>query len=157
MFQDYEGLGYLGAAIPISLQIDSPYQVVGKKGTFKIIGAPPGSKVFWSSYKDGVSTGELNAAYEGQVIEPNGTAALETTWAPEHVGNWIKEILVQDAAGQNYTAMVQFVVLPAESTAPTAAPAPQQSFWDKGFDIGGTHIPVWVPIAVGAFVLMKRK
>ena len=141
-----------GAVIPISLEIDSPYQIVGRKGKFRIIGAPPGAEIYWSSYKDGVATGELNSSY-GQKVEANGTAELEQSWTPEQVGNWVKEILVQDADGTNYTAMVQFTVLPA--TQPGVA-APEESWFEKGFTVGGVKIPYWLA-GVGVWFALKKR
>lgn len=142
----------LGAVIPISLQIDTPYQIVGRKGKFRIIGAPPGAEIYWSSYKDGVATGELNSSY-GDKIGANGTAELEVSWAPDQMGNWVKEILVQDSAGTNYTAMVQFSVMPA---AQSGAVATEESWLEKGFEVGGIKIPYWLA-GVGAFFALKKR
>jgi hypothetical protein len=57
------GLGYLGAALPVSFVINSPVQYVGKQPTYRISNATPGAQVYWSSYKDGKDTGEVRAAY----------------------------------------------------------------------------------------------
>ena len=151
--------GGLGAPIPITLRIDRPVQTVGDKATFAIIGAPPGAPIYWSSYKNGVATGELNADY-GHRTESNGTAQIQMTqaWTADQAGDWIKEILIQDGAGNNYTAMVVFRVIPA----PVAAPAPAPTGGGGGilggsFQIAGVSIPNWLPlVAVGAVVLAKR-
>lgn len=151
------GLSGLGAAIPLQLTIDSPYQQVGVKGKFRIIGAPPGAVVNWSSFKDGQATGELNAAY-GQQVESNGTAELEWTPLPEHVGEWTKQILVQDASGANYTAMVNFRVIPATATTEQPQATGAASFLQSGFNVGSTFIPYWMPLAAaGAFFVFKRR
>lgn len=148
----------LGGAIPITLRIDSPVQRVGQKGRYLIIGAPPNSEIFWSSYKDGVATGELNASY-GHTTEANGTASIEmgAPWAEDQQGAWIKEILIKDESGQIYTAMTTFNVYPAISTQPTTSTVSSGGILSTTFDIGGTSIPVWVPLAaVAAFALMRR-
>lgn len=140
--------------IPIQLGVDSPYMTVGKEAHFRIINAPPNAKILWSSYKNGAATGELNAYYN-QDTGANGSADL--TWTPtaDNVGNWVKSVLVQDAAGKNYTAMVQFTVAPASavSSGTVAAPAPAPSFWDSipggGFYVGSTYIPYLVAIGGG--------
>jgi len=148
----------LGGAIPITLRIDSPVQRVGQKGRYLIIGAPPGAEIFWSSYKDGVATGELNASY-GHKTESNGTASIEmgAPWTEDQQGGWIKEILIKDATGQIYTAMTTFQVYPAIPTAPAATTDNSGGILSASFDIGGTSIPVWVPVAaIAAFALMRR-
>lgn len=149
----------LGAPIPITLRVDSPIQQVGGKATFLIIGAPPGAPVYWSSYRNGVATGELNADY-GHRVEANGTAKIEMSspWTAEQTGDWIKEILIQDSTGNNYTAMAVFRVVPAPATAPAPAPATSGGGLLSGsFRVAGIDVPNWLPlVAVGA-VLVARK
>jgi len=146
----------LGEAIPIQLSINTPYQQVGTPGKFRVIGAPPGATIYWSSYKDGKATGELNASY-GQVVEANGTAELEQTWREEDAGNWVKEILVQDAGGNNYTAMVQFAVLPESASTAGPAPAAEPGLLEKGFYVGTTFIPYWIPAAGAALWFFSKR
>ena len=148
----------LGGAIPITLRIDSPVQRVGEKGQYLIIGAPPNSEIFWSSYKDGVATGELNASY-GHRTESNGTASIEmgAPWSTDQTGNWIKEILIKDESGQIYTAMTTFTVYPAIQA--TSQPTTQTSggLLSSTFEVGGVSIPVWAPLAaLAAFVATRR-
>lgn len=148
----------LGAALPISLTLDTPYQQVGRPGKYRIIGAPPNANIYWSSYKNNQATGELNADY-GHKTEPNGTAELETTWLPEHVGTWTKEILIKDAAGAMYTAKVDFIVQPESAAAPapgsSTAPAAGGIF-DKGFYIGEQLVPYWIPVTLALFFVFKK-
>jgi len=146
----------LGEALPIRLVIDNPIQVVGQRGTYRVIGAPPNAEIFWSSYKNGVATGELNASY-GHKVEPNGTASISmgAPWTDDQTGNWIKEILVKDSAGNISTAMVPFTVIGAGSGA-TPAPASTNPL-TSSINIAGINIPVWVPVAaVVAVVAMKK-
>ena len=117
------GLQGLAGAIPLSLSVDNTTQEVGKTYKYRIVGAPPGATLYWTSFKDGIATGEHNANYEGGVVDSNGT--VETSWtpAPEHVGLWTKQLAVQDAQGAWSLAQVQFRVVPANS----AAAPPQQA------------------------------
>jgi len=148
----------LGEALPLSLTIDTPFQTVGGKPTFKLIGAPPGAAVYWSSYKDGVSTGEYNSGY-GQKVESNGTASLVGgEWKAADAGNWIKEVLVQDG-DKNYTAMVQFRVGGAAPAAGSPPPSSGGNFLtDPLFSIGDFEITGGILlIGIGAFFLLKKK
>lgn len=147
----------LGEAIPIRLVIDNPIQTVGTKGTYRVIGAPPGAEIYWSSYRNGVATGELNASY-GHKIEPNGTAQITmgAPWTDEQTGNWIKEILVKDSAGNISTAMVPFTVVGANVPAAKTTTS-GTGLLSSTFNLGGFQLPVWVPIAaIVAVVAMKK-
>jgi len=148
----------LGGAIPITLRIDSPVQRVGQKGKYLIIGAPPNSEIFWSSYKNGVATGELNASY-GHRTEANGTASIDmgAPWSDDQQGAWIKEILIKDEAGQIYTAMTTFNVYPAISTEPATSAASGGGILSTTFDLGGTSIPVWLPLAAVVVFAFSRR
>jgi len=147
----------LGGAIPITLRIDSPVQRVGEKGRYLIVGAPPDSEIFWSSYKDGTATGELNASY-GHKTASNGTASIDmgAPWAADQTGNWIKEVLIKDASGQLYTAMTSFTVYPAvQASQPTTRTS--DGLLSSSFTIGGVSIPAWAPLAaIAVFVAMRR-
>lgn len=108
------GLGWLGAALPISLSINSPIQVVGQTPTYRISGAPPGAQVTWTSFKDGVATGEDMAGYSGQVVESNGTVELTGgAWTADNVGQWIKQVRIAAPDGAVSQAVVMFSVVPA--------------------------------------------
>jgi hypothetical protein len=145
----FSGLSGLGAALPLSLSIDKPYQVVGGKPKFTLIGAPPGSPVYWSSYKDGKSTGELNASYD-QKVESNGTVELEGgAWTENDIGLWDKIVLVKDAQDNNLTAKVTFRVSAAASTQePTSEPASGgilDTLMNDGIFLGNTFVPyLWL-------------
>ncbi len=159
----FAGLRGLADSLPLSLAINSPLQVVGQKPTYTIQGAPPGAKIFWSSYLNGKPTGEFNTDY-GQTVESNGTALLTTAdgWKDEHVGTWQKQILVQDAAGTNYRAMVQFQVSPAAASTPSA-PTPSGSsvtaiLGRPLFALGGFQVTVGIAAAAaGAWWLFSKR
>lgn len=150
----------LGEALPLQLTINTPYQVVGGAPTFTLIGAPPGSQIFWSSYKDGQPTAEYNSGYD-QAVESNGTAKLTGgNWTDSDVGTWIKEVLVQGADGQNYRGVVQFRVSPAASTSTTPAPVSSTgSFWENPlFSIGDFQVtPAIAGIGLAALYFFTKK
>jgi len=150
------GLHGLAEALPLSLTINTPFQTVGSKPVYTLTGAPPGATVFWSSYKDGVPTGELNSAYS-QIVESNGTARLEGSeaWKETDQGTWIKIALVQTPDGANHTAMVQFRV-GAAAPAPGSAQAPSGGNFltDPLFSIGDFEVTGGIAL-VGGFVLWK--
>ena len=138
------GLGDTAEELPLSLTINTPYQVVGGKAIYTLIGAPPGSTVYWSSYKDGQETGELNDSY-GQSVGSNGTAKLEAAdaWKDTQAGVWTKIALVQTPDGKNHTAMVQFRVSPTApaGSSPTATPATTGNFFsDSLFNLGSFQV-----------------
>lgn len=150
----------LGDPLGLKLSIDSIVQRVGDTPTYTLIGAPPGATIYWSSYKDGESTGEFNSSY-GQVVEANGTAQIAAggPWTDANIGVWIKEVLVQDADGNNHTAMVQFRVVPAAAEAGSPSPAPG-SFWDNPlFYVGDLAVtPVVAGVAaIGLYFLTKKR
>lgn len=152
--------GLLGAALPLSLRINTPYQIVGSKPTFTLIGATPGATVFWSSYKDGSPTGEYNASY-GQTVEANGTVELEGgQWTENDIGTWIKEVLIQSPDGTNNRAMIQFAVSPAAIANAGTQPAASggiNSLVSGSFNVAGYQVPNLVPIAIGAYFLFFKR
>lgn len=159
---NFAGLGFMGAALPLSLTIDSQNQVVGGSPKFTLIGAPPGATVLWSSYKDNVATGEHNASY-GQVVEANGTAQLEGgVWTDADRGVWTKEVLIQSPDGTNNRAMVQFRVSAAQTPTTPSTPVPVNqggSFWENPlFSIGDFEVtPMIAALGLGAAYLLTKK
>ncbi len=160
------GLSGLRGALPVSLTIDTPYQVVGQKPKYTLTGAYPGGTVYWTSFQDGKDTGEYNADY-GHKVEPNGTAVIEGgAWRAQDVGRWQKEILVQGVAGEVFRAKVDFIVTdPATTQQPasgsgsstTTSGGGVSDFLQQGFQLGGTFIPYWIPLAAGAAWLFLKK
>lgn len=151
----------LNEALPLQLTINSQIQEVGKAPVFTLIGAPPGAQVLWSSFKDGVETAEFNAGY-GQMVESNGTAKLTGgNWTEADLGVWSKQVLVQDAAGNNYRGMVQFRVVPAAAASPVTSPTPAGgSDWLSNplFAIGDFEVtPVVAGIGIAALYFLTKK
>jgi hypothetical protein len=150
-----KGLGYLSGlagALPLSLSIDSLRQVVGGKATYRLSGAPPGTTVLWSSFKNGKETGELRSGY-GQVVEPNGTLELTSeAWRTDDVGNWIKTVEVIDAEGKSSTAFVEFMVAEAPVAAAAQGYVPPQS--NVLFYLGDFAVTPGIAIAGGLALLL---
>jgi len=152
----------IGDALNLKLSIDNPLQKVGDTPTYTLIGAPPGAAIYWSSYKDGEPTGEFNSSY-GQTVEANGTARIAAggPWTDANTGVWIKEVLVQDAEGNNHTAMVQFRVVPASAQASptTSTPTSAGSFWENPlFSIGDFDVTPGVALlGFGLLYLATKK
>jgi hypothetical protein len=138
------GLGAAATAIPLSLRINNPVQQVGREGHFYISNAPPNSKIYWTSFKDGQYTGEENAYY-GNDTSGNGSADLPWTPAADHVGDWIKIALVQDGQGKNYYGQVQFRVIASDVQQATAASSFLPTYTgyaqDSGGSVFGTSLP----------------
>ena len=136
------GLGYIGASLPVSFTVNSPVQIVGKQPTYRISNATPGAQVYWSSYKDGKDTGEVRAAY-GHTIEANGS--LEITggnWATGDVGIWQKEIEVHSPDGTISRGQVAFQVVPETAAQPAIVQGSQGGsfFSDTLFTVGGYNV-----------------
>ena len=149
------GLGDLGEALPISLTINTPYQIVGGKPVYTLIGAPPGVTVYWSSWKDGTETGELTSSY-GQTVEANGTAKLEGgAWTDAQVGTWTKIATVQTPDGQNHTAMVQFRVSPTAPATGTVPAATGTDFFSTPLFYLGSYGITPIIAGVGGFLIYK--
>jgi hypothetical protein len=85
----------------------APY-AVGDTTTYSINCAPANSPIYWSSTKNGVSTGEVNAYY-GQNTDANGhwSASASSPWTSASLGHWTKTAKV----GTN-SVVVAFDVTP---------------------------------------------
>ncbi len=153
----------LNEALPLQLTINSQDQMVGEAPVFTLIGAPPGATVLWSSYKNGVATGEFNSAY-GQLVEANGTARLTGgNWTDADKGVWTKEVLVQSPDGTNNRAMVQFRVVPASQSpalpVPTPIPASGSDWLSTPlFNLGSVGVtPVVAGVTLAVLYLFTKK
>lgn len=153
------GFRGLGEALKGSLTVSSQVQEVGKQYQYILSGFVPGSKVVWTSFKDGVATGEHNADY-GHVIEANGS--LIVSWTPDAatVGTWQKTALIIAPDGSMQNAIVTFRVVPQQvALASTSVQSYETDFLSTPlFSIGGYEVtPMMLGIGVGAFLLLKRR
>lgn len=84
----------VNAAPAPALRMNQSSYSVGEFATYVVTGAQPNSKILWSSWKDGVSTGEENADY-GHRTDANGNwSATAGSWDIAHVGLWKKQATV---------------------------------------------------------------
>lgn len=152
-------------AITASLESNKSNYVVGDTPTYIIRAAIPGSRVLWTSFKNGEATGEYNADY-GQVVGANGTVELVAggPWTSAEVGTWQKQALIVAPDGGQNLAQTVFRVSEA---APAATPSPGQSplpsnadFWREPiFSLGDFEVtPVIAGVAiVGLYFLTKKR
>lgn len=142
-------MNFLGEIV-LSLGVDKRRYEVGEAPKYIVQAGIPGSNVYWTSFKNGIATGEQNADY-GQVIGANGTAELVGgPWTETDVGNWEKQALVvtPDGAQQELVQTFFSVVPKASATANTTVPASTAPSWLSGdTDILGTVVPL-PPIVV---------
>lgn len=144
------GLG----AIALQLTTDKRNYVVGDTPTYTLQAAVPGSRVAWTSFKDGKHTGEFQSDY-GQTVDANGTAELVAggPWTESDIGQWQKQVLVIAPDGATSVAQVFFTVSPvAQQSVPTPT-ASSEGLLDGSFDIGGISIPKPLAYVGGAFGL----
>ena len=87
-------------ATPI-LWSDKESYIVGERETFFITGAPPNSKILWSSWINGLSA-EVNADY-GHYTDANGNFSITLDpLTSSDVGTWRKQaIIIPDAVASN--------------------------------------------------------
>lgn len=147
----------LNGALPISLQINSPTQLVGQQPTYRIANAIPGTDVVWDSFKNGVATGEGPAAY-GHVIGANGSLEVAGgNWRDEDIGRWIKKIEIRNPDGTLSEAIVGFDVIPAQSTQVPIVNTGADFFHTSLFDIGGFEVtPTTLLLALGGIWAAKQ-
>lgn len=150
-------------AINASLETNKINYVVGDTPTYIIRAAIPGSRVLWTSFKNGEATGEYNADYD-QVVGANGTVELVAggPWTAAEVGTWQKQALIIDPNGGQ--ALVQAVFRVSEAT-PVSTPPPTSpiaqgaDFWREPiFSVGDFEVtPVIAGVALGALYLFTKK
>jgi hypothetical protein len=81
-------------AAAATLTVDRPSPMIGESTVYQITGAPANSEILWSSWKNGVSTGEVDADY-GQATDAHGNwNALAGPWPAGQVGSWVKQATI---------------------------------------------------------------
>jgi hypothetical protein len=144
-------------ALTASLQSDKQAYYVGETPAYIILGARPGSKVLWTSWKDGKAL--ENQSDHGEGIGPNGTAELAgSPFSVDDIGTWQKQVAIfNEGSGQTDLAQVVFTVSPIP--APTQMPVEAPGFFDQSINLFGMQIPT--PLLLGgivaAFFILKKK
>lgn len=118
----------LGALAGLSFSMDKQNYIVGQRPIYRISGAVPGSQIAWTSYKDGVATGEYQAFY-GDYVDNEGNATITAVqpWDASHVGTWEKHAIIIPPTWPNGTlenGRFVFNVVGIGDTTPTPGPAP---------------------------------
>jgi len=150
-------MNFLGEIV-LSLGVDKRRYEVGEAPKYIVQAGIPGSNVYWTSFKNGIATGEQNADY-GQVIGANGTAELVGgPWTDADVGNWEKQALVVTPDGaQQQLVQTFFSVVPKATAAATTTPVPINSTpdWLAGdTTIFGAAIPLPPVVVFGGLALL---
>jgi hypothetical protein len=111
------------SATPFKLRVDRTTYVPGEAPRYTIEGAAPGMPITWSSWKDGASSGEVNANY-GQVTNgAGGWSAVGGAWTTSHRGLWVKEATICGAK-----ARMHFYVAGALTELQTTTPPAWKDF-----------------------------
>jgi len=109
------------AAPPVTVTLNKTAFEVGDGATYTVTG-PPGAPIWWSSTKNGVTTGEDYSFY-GHYLDATGTfTAYAGEWGGSTVGTWVKYVHVGTQSLQ--TAQVTFTV----SHRPVAVYTDQSSY-----------------------------
>jgi hypothetical protein len=89
---------------PVQVSVDKAVYLVGQAPLYTVTG-PPNTPILWSSTRNGVSTGEVDAYYGQQTDASGNWSGYGGAWEPGHVGSWTKSVRVGDQ-----TATVGFTV-----------------------------------------------
>jgi len=113
---------------------------VGSQSTYTISNATSdldGKQIYWSSTKNGVSTGEVLSGYTGQIVNSNGSwSGLGTpAWDSSEIGSWVKTASFVDSTGKVLASKSQSFVVKDCSTPPPPT---------YNFDLSITPNPVCV-------------
>ena len=97
---------------------------VGSQSTYTISNATSdldGKQIYWSSTKNGVSTGEVLSGYTGQIVNSNGSwSGLGTpAWDSSEIGSWVKTASFVDSTGKVLASKSQSFVVKDCSTSQT--------------------------------------
>ena len=152
--------GFLGEIL-LSLGVDKRRYEVGDAPKYIVQAGIPGSKVLWTSFKNGAATGEFNADY-GQVIGANGTAELTGgAWTEADQGQWEKQALVIAPDGSQQLVQTFFSVSPKTTAAATpTTPSTVGSFWENPlFSIGDFDVtpPIAIAAGIGLYFFTKKR
>lgn len=168
------GLDALMGALGVTISMDKTIYRPGERPTYRISGGVPRGRVAWTSFKNGVSTGEFQADYPGDDLNDAGTLTIQGgAFTASDIGDWEKQILIvpEDYAGDYSTlatGQVFFTVSAAGSSAPpptpgatnsTTAPKSSTSLLDAKVTLPGLGaVPVVAVAGVGlALVLLMGK
>jgi hypothetical protein len=146
-------LSGLGAIGDLLLSMNKSVYQVGEKPIYLVTGAPPNAQIAWSSYRDGVETGEVNATY-GHITDAEGKGQFEGgAFTEAQIGTWQKQIVTVPGY---FSAQAFFQVVPAGSSAVDNAAG---GLFGGSVNLFGFQIPTLALVAgagIGLFVLTKK-
>lgn len=169
------GLDALMGALGVTISMDKTVYRPGERPTYRISGGVPRGRAAWTSFKNGVNTGEFQADYPGDDLNDAGTLTIQGgAFTASDIGDWEKQILIvpEDYAGDYSTlatGQVFFTVSAAGSsstpttpgaTTPGTTTTPKStSFFDAKVTLPGLGaVPVVAVAGVGlALVLLMGK
>jgi len=142
-----------------ALCVNRQSYAVGEFTTYTITNAPPNSPIFWSSWKDGVSTGEENANYGHRTNASGQWSATAGMWEMAHVGLWKKQATV---GGRSF--VVSFRVMPRALNEFTqkvgvyawGQPGTLEADTNRLVAIGGRNVRLLFPTTCPGTTLMQR-
>jgi hypothetical protein len=144
-------LSGLGAIGDLLLATNKTVYQVGEKPIYAVTGAPPNAQIAWSSYLNGVETGEVQAYY-GHTVDAEGKGQFEGgAFRESDVGTWQKQIITVPG---HFSAQAFFQVV-----APGQTPATQGGLFSGSVNLFGFEIPTLALIAgagIGLFILTKK-
>jgi Peptidase family M23 len=92
-----------------TLSMDKSTYLVGEAPLYTVRNAAPDAPIYWSSTRNGVSTGESNAFY-GHYTDADGNfTAYGGTWQDTHTGTWTKTVSI---GGRTSTFQFSVIVSP---------------------------------------------
>jgi hypothetical protein len=118
------------AAVPV-LTVNSSTYTVGENIVYVIKGAPPNTAILWSSWKDGVSTGEIESNYGHRTDIFGNWMATVGPWTENLIGVWRKQVRI---GGQTYSVTFQVQPRPLSDFASKVG----QYYWTPPQDAPGT-------------------
>lgn len=110
------------------LTVNNSTYVVGDQIVYVIKGAPSNSAIFWSSWKDGVPTGESDSSCGHRTDAFGNWSATVGPWTENLTGAWKKQARV---GGQVYTVTFQVQPRPLEEEPPATPVFPllAKNYW----------------------------
>lgn len=78
----------------LTLTLDRLRYPVGSAPRYTVHNGAPNTPIYWSSFLNGVSTGEVNSFY-GHYTDGNGFfQAVGGVWTEDHIGDWVKQVSI---------------------------------------------------------------
>ncbi len=126
------------------LTVNSSTYTVGEQTVYVVKGAPANTAILWSSWKDGVSTGEVDTSYGQRTDSFGNWMAVAGAWPENLIGSWKKQARI---GKQVYTVTFQVMPRPLSDfaskfgqyfwTPPQGSPVTMDYAADRISELGG--------------------